>query len=103
MHKGRSNVGSGYSIEDTAGTRTTLAVSTSKRDLGVEISKDLMPYNQVCQVCKAASTANRVLGLLRNTFVSRDVGLWKKLYTTYIRLYLEYVIQAWDPYTKKDA
>ena len=41
MHIGRSNIGSDYSIEDSAGTRITLAKSTSERDLGVEISKDL--------------------------------------------------------------
>ena len=56
MHIGWSNVGYAYSIEDSSSTRTTLAVATSERDLGVEIKKDLEPYDQVC---KAASTANR--------------------------------------------
>ena len=99
MHIGRSNIGSDYNIEDSVSTRITLAKSTSERDLGVEISKDLKPYNQIC---KAASTANRVLGLLRNTFVSRDVGLWKRLYTTYIRPHLEYAIQVWSPIHEGD-
>ena len=40
--------------------------------------------------------------MLRNTFVSRDVGLWKRLYTTYIRIHLKYAIHEWNPYTKKD-
>ena len=68
MHIGRSNIGADYSIEDSAGTRTTLAVLSGKRDLGVEISEYLRPYNQVCKV---ASTVIIALGLLRNTLVSR--------------------------------
>ena len=43
-----------------------------------------------------------ILTLNTCLFVSRDVGLWKRLYTTYIRPHLEYAIQAWNPYTKKD-
>ena len=39
---------------------------------------------------------------MRNTFVSKDPLLWKKLYTTYVRPHLEYAIPAWSPYTKAD-
>ena len=63
------------------------------------VSHDLKPLNQVQ---KAASKANLVLFLLRNTFVSRDPILWKKLYTTYVRPNLEYAVAAWSPYTKDD-
>ena len=68
--------------------------------LGDQISKDLKLQDQVC---KAASTANRVLGMLKNTFVSRNPELWKRLYTTYVRPHLEYAVQVWNPYAKKDV
>ena len=41
--------------------------------------------------------------MLKNTFVSRDPELWKRLYTTYVRPHLEYAIQVWNPYAKKDV
>ena len=70
-----------------------------KRDPGVMISQDIKPRNQVQ---KAASKTNMVLSIPRNTFVSRDPFLWKKLYATYVRPHLEYAVAAWSPYTKED-
>jgi hypothetical protein len=46
----------------------------SERDLGIKKTSNLK-YNN--QVNKAASKANRVLGILKRTFVSRDVQIWK--------------------------
>ena len=46
--------------------------------------------------------ANKVLGQLKNVFVSRDLNIWKRLYTTYIRPHLEYAVSVWSPYLKKD-
>ena len=54
------------------------------------------------QVQKSASKANPIFGLPKNTFLSRNPSLWKKLYTTYVRLHLEYLISEWYPYTKAD-
>ena len=62
-------------------------------------SHDLKPRNQVQ---KATFKANAVLPLLRNTFVSKDALLCKKLYTTYVRQHLEYAIPTWSHYTKAD-
>ena len=55
------------------------------------ISRDPKPHDQVS---KAPSTANKVLAMLKNMFVSRDAGLWKRLYITYVRPHLEYAVQA---------
>ena len=100
MNIGRHNQGADYTIRDQNGDMRKLSTTTSERDLGLQISKDLKPHDQVC---KTASTANRVLGMLKNTFVSRDPELWKRLYTTYVRPHLEYAIQVWNPYAKKDV
>ncbi len=39
----------------------------------------------------------------RRTFISIDEKLWKKLYLTYVRPHLEFAVQAWNPYLKKDV
>ena len=52
---------------------------------------------------KAASKANRILGLLKSTFVNRDARTWKKLYTVYVRPHVEFAISAWSPYLHKDV
>ena len=54
------------------------------------------------QVFKAALKANQVLGSLKKAFVGRSAALWKRLYTTYVRPHLEYAVQAWCPYTRRD-
>ena len=41
--------------------------------------------------------------MLKNTFVSRDPELWKRLYTTYVRPHLEYDVQVWNAYAKKNV
>ena len=50
----------------------------------------------------AAAKANRVLGMLKHSFTSRDFVLWKRLYTTYVRPHLEFSIEVWNPYMKGD-
>jgi hypothetical protein len=80
-------------------TRITLAHTTSERDLGIQISADLKHHDQVHA---AAAKANSMLGLLKHTFVSNEVALWKKLYTTYVRPYIEFAVPVWNPHLKKD-
>ena len=79
--------------------RVILDVTNSEKDLGILINENLK-YNQQCNI--AANKANNMLGILKNTFVSRDTYTWKKLYTIYIRPHLEFAIQAWNPYLVSD-
>jgi hypothetical protein len=79
--------------------RIKLEITTSERDLGVEISNVLKPSNQAN---KAAAKANNILSSLKNSFVSRDSLVWKQLYSTYVRPHTEFAVQAWSPYLKKD-
>jgi len=51
---------------------------------------------------KAAVAANAVLGMIRRTFLCKDKELILQLYKSLIRPRLEYHIQAWRPYLKKD-
>ena len=87
-------------LDPVSNTTHNLYSTTSERDLGIQITSNLLFKEQVA---KAVSKANRMLGLLRNSFVSRDETLWKKLYTIYVRPQLEYCNQVWHPYLKGDV
>ncbi|BHF71789.1 hypothetical protein SprV_0401484900 [Sparganum proliferum] len=70
-----------------------------QKDLGVLMTSSLKPSSQ-CQ--KAAKNAIRVLFALRRGFVQIDRELFGKLYGTFVRSHLEYAVQAWRPWLKKD-
>lgn len=74
--------------------------SEAEVDLGVTITKDCKPS---VQCGKAAQSAMIRLGILRRTFKHIDVESFKRVYTTYVRPKLEYAVQAWSPYYKKDC
>ena len=42
------------------------------------------------------------LGMLKRTFVGRDIGLWKQLYVSMMRPHLEYAFQVWSPFRVGD-
>ena len=46
--------------------------------------------------------ANSILGMLKNTFTSRDGTTCATLFRTYVRPHLEFAISAWNPYLKRD-
>ena len=60
-----------------------------ERDLGVIVGSDLKWRENVDRM---VGKANRTLGMLKRTFESREPGLWKDLYVSLVRPYLEYVV-----------
>ena len=48
------------------------------------------------------ANANRIPGMFKRIFVSRDLGLWKDLYVSLVRPYLEYAVQAWNLHMEAD-
>ena len=70
-----------------------------ERDLGVIVDKSLKSSRQYA---KAAAAANAVLGMIRRTFFCKDKELISQLYKSLVRPRLEYCIQVWRPYLKKD-
>jgi len=54
------------------------------------------------QCAKVAAAANAVLGMIRRTFLCKDKELILQLYKSLVRPRLEFCIQAWRPYLKKD-
>jgi len=52
--------------------------------------------------CNSAAAKASVLGMIKRTFNTLNNGMFLTLYLTYIRPHLEYCIQVWAPYFKKD-
>jgi len=70
-----------------------------ERDLGVEVSSSLKPS---LQCTKAAAKAMQVLGIIKRNFVMNDEEDFRLLFNGYVRPHLEYCVQVWNPYLKKD-
>ena len=72
---------------------------TEEKDLGVIIANNLL----VAKHCAYAySKANRTLGMIKRTVVSRDIRILLNLYKTLVRPHLEYCSPAWSPHYQKD-
>ena len=99
MDIGKKNKSHSYTIFDKKGAPQPLKTTTCEKDLGVHISSNLKSEKHVNS---AVSKANSILGQLKNTFASRDAGIWKKLYTSFIRPHLEYCVPVWSPFLKGD-
>ena len=64
----------------------------------VLITKDLKVS---AQCSRAAKTANRVLDMIRRTFICKYEQTMQ-LYKSFVRPHLEYCVQAWSPYLTQD-
>ena len=70
-----------------------------ERDLGILLT-DEMQWSKQCN--SAAAKAMSVLGMIKRSFNTLNKDMFLTLYSTYIRPHLEYCIQVWAPYFKKD-
>ena len=94
LHTGHGNLNVNYKMGDTA-----LGTTVKEKDLGVTISAD-MKVSEQCGI--AASKGNQILGLIRRNITYKGKKLIIPLYKAIVRPHLEYCIQAWRPYRKKD-
>lgn len=94
MHVGRNNPRNDYKIGNVV-----LEKVSEERDLGVYLSDDLKPSVQCVEAAKKASSA---LGIIKRTFSSFEISSFALLYKTYVRCHMEYCVQAWSPYYRKD-
>jgi hypothetical protein len=94
LHFGKNNPGIVYEMN-----HTDLESVDEERDLGILVRKDLKVSSQVNKVVK---TANRVLGMIKRSFVYKDKHVLLKLYKSLVRPHVEFCVQAWRPYLKKD-
>ena len=94
LHTGHGNLNVNYKMGDTV-----LGTTVKEKDLGVTISAD-MKVSEQCGI--AASEGNQILGLIRRNITYKGKKLIIPLYKAIVRPHLEYCIQAWRPYRKKD-
>ena len=94
LHTGHGN----KDVQYTKGG-TVLNTTLKEKNLGLTISAD-MKVSEQCGI--AAAKGNQILGLIRRNIVYKEKELIIPLYKTIVRPHLEYCIQAWRPYRKKD-
>ena len=94
LHTGHGNLDVNYKMGDTV-----LGTNVKEKDLGVTINAD-MKVSEQCGI--AASKGNKIIGLIRRNITYKDKKLIIPLYKAIVRPHLEYCIQAWIPYRKKD-
>ena len=59
-----------------------------------------MKVSEQCRI--AASKGNQILGMIRRNITYKEKSLIVPLYKAIVRPHLEYCIQAWSPYLRKD-
>ncbi|XP_065642872.1 uncharacterized protein LOC136074477 [Hydra vulgaris] len=52
------------------------------------------------QIISCSSKANKMLGMIKNTFVKLDVQTLKVLYVTFVRPIIEFAVPVWSPQLK---
>ena len=94
LHTGHRNLNVNYKMGDTV-----LGTTVKEKDLGVTISTD-MKVSEQCGI--AASKGNQIFRFIRRNITYNGKKLIIPLYKAIVRPHLEYCIQAWRPYRKKD-
>lgn len=98
MHFGKSNTRRSYFMNCDSNTHE-LETSNEERDIGVIISNDLKSSQHINLI---TTKANKMLGLILNTFSYLDLKSFRQLYCSFVRSQLEFAMSAWNPYLIKD-
>jgi len=94
MHLGKNNVKKPYRLGNVI-----LKDSEKERDLGIIVDKT-MKFSE--QVNSAVGKANAMLGMIKRNITCKSKNIVTKLYKALVRPKLEYCVQAWRPYLRKD-
>ena len=76
-----------------------LSKTVKENDLGVSMNAN-MKVSEQCRI--AASNGNQIIGMIHRHITYKEKSLIVPLYKAIVRPHLEYCIQAWSPYLRKD-
>ena len=93
LHTG-PNTGMNYEMGGTI-----LSKTVNEKELGVTMNAN-MKVSEQCRI--AASMGNQVLGMILRNITYNEKSLIIPLYQEIVIPHLEYCIQAWNPYLRKD-
>lgn len=94
LHAGHKNIEHRYKMGGVE-----LASVDEEKDLGVVVHRSLSSSKQCAE---AAKKANRVVGQIKRTVTNKSKHIIVPLYKSLVRPRLEYCVQAWRPFLKKD-
>ena len=94
LHTGPGNTGTNYEMGGTI-----LSKTMKEKDLGVTMNSK-MKVTEQCRI--AASKGNQVIGMIWRNITYKENSLIVPLYKAKFGPHLEYCIQAWSPYLRKD-
>ena len=80
-------------------TRHWHSKTAKEKDLGVSMNAN-MKVSEQCRI--AVSKGNQVLGMIRRNITYKEKSFDCTLYKAIVRPHLEYCMQAWSPYLRKD-
>src|SRR2546425_13216891 len=95
MHVGRKNEKVYYTLMGTK-----IPKDVEEKDLGVHFSENFKP-NLNCD--KASKAANKLVGLIKRNISNRGAEGMLILYKSLVRPSLDYWIQVWKRFVKKDG
>ena len=88
-----------YNMHDDENQPVTLEEISSEKDIGVTMDQDLKFR---IHIDSTVAKANRLVGMIRRSFVFLDKSTFKNLFKVIVRPHLEYGNIIWAPRTKKD-
>ena len=94
LQTGPGNTGMNYEMGGTILNKTV-----KEKELGVSINAN-MKVSEQCRI--AASKGNQVLGMIRRNITYKENSLIVPLNKAIVIPHLEYCMQAWSPYLRKD-
>jgi len=78
---------------------SNITATEEEKDLGVFFNSKFKPTLNCNKVSKST---NKIIGLIRRNIVNKSAEGMMILYKTLVRPKVDYCIQVWRPYTKKD-
>ena len=94
LHLGKNNACHEYSLNGMV-----MNTVEKEKDLGIIIDKSLK-FSEHCN--SVASSANSIVGMIKRSITCRSKHIIVKLYKALVRPKLEYCVQAWRPFLKRD-